>query len=53
MMIVTLIDIFINTYKQLLKTAGPFQGHLFSIGSKFWNWSPPSFFTDSSYLYAL
>jgi hypothetical protein len=53
MMIVTLIDIFINTYKQMLTTASSYQGILFTDGVSLWGWSPPSFFSDFSYLYAL
>ena len=52
MMIVTIIDIFFNTYKQLLTTASAYQGILFTDGV-IWGWSPPSFFTDTLYLYAL
>ena len=43
MMIVTLIDIFINTYKQLLTTASAYQGELFSTGCTLWGWTPPQF----------
>ena len=49
MMKITLIDIFFNTYKQMLKTVSGYQGILFTDGASLWDWSPPSFFTDTSY----
>ena len=48
MMIVTLIDIFINTYKEGLSRASYCQGILFSTGTNFWGWDPPYYFIDSS-----
>jgi hypothetical protein len=42
-MMVTIIDIFINTFKQLLAMASVYQGELFSTGCTLWGWTPPQF----------
>jgi len=36
----------INTFIQLLATASPNQGILFTDGASIWGWCPPSFFIE-------
>ena len=47
MIMVKLIDIFFNTFKEGLTRASYCQGILFSTGTNFWVWASPYYFIDS------
>ena len=47
-MIIKLIDIYINTFKQILATTSAYQSLLFTDGASLWGWATPYFFAEPS-----